>query len=62
MDELIFLVVKVELRTTLPKTIDAIAELHQQAVFLVTDTPNVEVVTSKMIACQFNSENHGTQS
>ena len=61
MSELIFLVVKVELRTTLP-TIDAIVELNQQAVCLITDTANVEVITSKLIAYQFSNEDDGTQS
>lgn len=61
MTDTIFLLVKVELRTTLPTVEDAITELQKDAVCLITDTANVDIIKSNLIEYHLKRNDHGTQ-
>ena len=49
MEDTIFLLVKVRIKTSYSNIHDAIAELQTETVYSVSSTPNVEVLQTKII-------------
>ena len=60
MEDRIFLLVKVTIKTTHSNIHDAIQELQTETVLQVSSTPNVEVLQTKIIELNTKNLNNGT--
>jgi len=61
METIMYLFVRVTLKTTLPKIEDAMAQIHKDAICLITDTADVEIGNTHIIAFQTHTDSDGTR-